>query len=288
MEIKNRLFPYPVLSEDSDDYREGKFEVIPEVIENTDNDICLKFTIQLDDAKLRSLINEDKAEYAIHLECLNTCFRTVVKSQDTAIRYNLAKKYVNRKVQLLGMLVAKESINNFTSIALNRDYDDIDVSFKKGSILAYHNMAALDVNKNYEELSKNESIFRVCRYKKNETEHNPVRFELTDERIKITMDDDVYTIFATLKDRTHMDALIRTSVLLPALTNAFIELRSETSDYQGTAWYMQLDNHYRALGSSLSEKISSGESALILAQEFLNNPVNDLFINIKSMLDGEV
>lgn len=32
MEIKNRLFPYPVLCEDTDDYTEGEFVVDTEVV----------------------------------------------------------------------------------------------------------------------------------------------------------------------------------------------------------------------------------------------------------------
>ncbi len=288
MEIRNRLFPYPVLSEDTDDYREEKFEVIPEILDITDSDICLQFNIEIEDARLRTLINEDKAEYVIHLECSSTCFRTIIRTPDTVFRYKLAQKQVNKKVELLGMLVAKEDIYCFSSVALNRDYDDIDVNFKKGSILAYHNMAPLDISKKYEELSTNESIFRVCRYKTNSMEHNPIRYNLTDERILITMDDDAYAVFAPMKDRQSMNALVKSSVLLPALTYAFEMLKyGNRDDYRGQAWYIQLDKHYKTLGKTLEDELDyGGEPISILAQKLLDNPINDLFVNLKPMLEG--
>ena len=75
MEIKNRLFPYPVLCEENDDYVLGFFDVKYNVTEEF-NHFVIDFDIVLDDNdELQWLIREGKAEYVIHIECPTTSFR---------------------------------------------------------------------------------------------------------------------------------------------------------------------------------------------------------------------
>lgn len=72
MEIKNRLFPYPVLCEDTDDYTEGEFVVDTEVVSQDINTLELRFRMNLDNPGLKGLISQGRAEYVIHIECSNT------------------------------------------------------------------------------------------------------------------------------------------------------------------------------------------------------------------------
>ena len=60
MDIRNRLFPYPVLCEDTDDYVEGDFYVETKLLEQNINNILVQFNMHLDNPGLQNLINTGK------------------------------------------------------------------------------------------------------------------------------------------------------------------------------------------------------------------------------------
>ena len=113
MEIRNRLFPYPVLCEDTDDYIEGEFFVEAKLVEQGVNDILVQFDIHLDNAGLQNLINTGKAEFVIHMECSGTAFRTVIRTFSNSEQYRIMNSRVNGDINLLGMIVSKEKIGHY-------------------------------------------------------------------------------------------------------------------------------------------------------------------------------
>lgn len=128
MEIKNRLFPYPVLCEDTDDYTEGEFVVDTEVVSQDINTLELRFRMNLDNPGLKGLISQGRAEYVIHIECSNTAFRTVIHTFSEEEVYRISNSRVNGEVALLGMIVSLNDIPFYQNSKLNADYDDIDRS----------------------------------------------------------------------------------------------------------------------------------------------------------------
>ena len=85
MDIRNRHFPYPVLSDFSDDYVDAGFLTEIKLAREL-NDIIFSFTSLLDNNELLELISEDKAEYVYHLECSQTSFRKIVKTDRKSTR----------------------------------------------------------------------------------------------------------------------------------------------------------------------------------------------------------
>ena len=110
MDIRNRLFPYPVLCEDPDEYVEGDFYVETKLLEQNINNILVQFNMHLDNPGLQNLINTGKAEFVIHMECSNTAFRTVIRSFSNTEKYRIMNSRVNGDISLLGMVVSKEKI----------------------------------------------------------------------------------------------------------------------------------------------------------------------------------
>lgn len=291
MVINNRLFPYPVLADDSDDYKEGLFTVSAAIEEETLKELKIKFNISLDNRKLQELINKNKAEYMIHVECPYTSYRDMITTSSDVVGYLLPKDRVNVRVEIVVMLVAKQAIHYYRNALLDSDYDNIDIHIPKGAILAYYNIDPLMINKRYEELSSSDAIFTVCKYdRKSQNEHNPIRFDLTDERIKITVDDDIYMTFSHL-DKIVMKPVLMSSLVYPALIYMLETMRQPESDaidrYQNSVWFKQLDKMYRKTGKDFIEDIIFDETQSItkIAQEILDNPITDLYININNMFE---
>lgn len=72
-EYENRLFPYPILYTDNDDYVDYYFNIVVNMTEDL-NFICLQFKVALDNEKLLRLIRNGSSCFLIHLECTTTSF----------------------------------------------------------------------------------------------------------------------------------------------------------------------------------------------------------------------
>lgn len=78
MNITKRLYTYPVLSEERDDYIDSVFDADVQYKMNGVNNLLFDFDIEMDNKDLQNMILEGDAEYVIHIECANTSFRTAI------------------------------------------------------------------------------------------------------------------------------------------------------------------------------------------------------------------
>ncbi len=287
MEIKNRLFPYPVLCEDTDDYVSGEFYVEAKLVDQGLNDILVQFDIQLDNPGLQGLINSGMAEFVIHMECSNTAFRTVIRTFSNTEQYRIMNSRVNGDINLLGMIVAKEKIGHYTNSALNEDYDGITLTLDKASILAYDNMDPIHIAKNYEELAEKDSIFSVVKQMRmDQNEHNAITFVLDTDKIKIRVDDDLYSSYIKYKGNSAMQPLMSSILVMPALTFMMETLRNEgVDDYASSYWFIKMEKYYALHGKNFVEDVILGDDMISeVVQEMLQLPVGKTLLNIPDML----
>ena len=286
MEIKNRLFPYPVLCDNNDDYIESKFDVTVTKEEKL-NDIILHFDIELDNTELLSLIREGKAEYVMHIECPYTSYRKVVRGFSKPIEYSIPKEKVNKDVYLVAMVVATSEINNFYSDSFNEDYDE-SVYFEKGSILAYKNLPRLIIVKNYEELARGDSFFTIVNKSYGKEEMEPVTYDLSGDKIKILVDNNMYNKYVKFQTNQDMFPLIISLLVLPALAYAIEILRNEgNGNYASTYWYQKLCKSCELKGKGFKNDIVEGEfTAIEVAQLLLEEPVEMAFNNISVIAEN--
>ena len=286
MEIRNRLFPYPVLCEDTDDYVSGGFSIDTEIVEQDINSLVLKFHINLDNAGLKGQISKGNAEYIIHIECSSTAFRTALHTFSDEEIYRINSSKVNGEVSLLGMIVSKKSIPFFRNNALNEDYKNIDLMIPKAAIMAYYNMPKINVIKNYEELAQEESLFSVVREMRlDKNEEHPVHFSLDPTRIKIFVNEEVYSAYIQYQNNITMRPLIMSVLVMPALTYMMEELRMGYEEYEGCRWFIRLSKYYQQQGKDFVGEIIEGDMTITeIVQEMLQLPIGKTFLNMQEML----
>lgn len=286
MEIKNRLFPYPVLCEDTDDYISGGFEVTAEIINQDINKLVIKFKMNLDNAGLKTQISQGNAEYLIHIECSNTAFRTVIHTFSDEEIYNISSSKVNGEVALLGMVVSKKDIPFYRNNNLNPDYNDVDIMIPRASILAYYNMPKITVLKNYEELAKEDSLFSVVReLRLDKNEEKPIHFLLDYERIKIFVNEEIYGAYIQYQNNLTMRPLIMAVMVMPALTFMMEQLRQGYEEYENCKWFIRFAKYYQQQGEDFVEDVIYGEKTITeIVQEMLQLPIGKTFLNIQEML----
>jgi hypothetical protein len=288
MEIRNRLFPYPVLCEDTDDYIKGGFYVETNLVEQGLNDILIQFDMHLDNSGLQSLINTGKAEFVIHMECSNTAFRTVIRTFSNMEQYRIMNSRVNGDINMLGMIVSREIIGHYTNPLLNEDYEGITLNIEKASILAYDNMEPIHIAKNYEELSEKDSIFSVVKETRiDQNERKPVWYKLDNDRIKIMVDEEVYASYIRYQGNSTMQPLMMSLLVMPALTYMMEVLRNEdwenhASDY----WFIKIQKFYKIHGYDFIDDIIQNDDKMIseAVQEMLQLPIGKTLLSIPEML----
>ena len=110
MEIKYKLYPYPVLSSYSNDYGNGSFDVAIDIVRDG-YDLRIDFLATLTCQSLQDCIKQGVAKFVYHLECAQTGFRTVVQTNKVSEVYTLLNKAVNGKLQICPFVVAVDDLN---------------------------------------------------------------------------------------------------------------------------------------------------------------------------------
>ena len=109
MEIKYKLYPYPVLSTYSDDYKTGEFSALIEP-RKEGYDLKVDFTATLTNEALRALIRSEQAKYVYHMECAQTGFRKVFQTGKSIASDFLPDKQLSGKLQICPFVVAVKDI----------------------------------------------------------------------------------------------------------------------------------------------------------------------------------
>ena len=282
MEIRNRLFPYPVLCNETDDYQNNAFETEVKVEERL-HDIHITAKFKLDNLAILDLIRMGMAEYVLHLECSMTYFRKVIKTDINEISYSIPKERVNGEIAVLSMVVAKRRIVSFTSEDLNEDYDGESISFDKASILAYQNLPKIQVFKNYEELAGNESLFAVVKVGlPDDEEVHPLSFDLNDDRIKIMVDAKTYACYIHYQQK---GSVAMSLLVLPAVIYMLDELRGSPEAFSNKMWFVKMKQYYKSQGLDFIEDIVQGKNIVEAAQEMLKSPIGKAY---RELIEDEV
>lgn len=284
MEIKNRLFPYPVLCDETDDYSGSGLDVeINSQIQG--NWIHLQVTFHLKNDSILTLIRRGEACYAIHVECSNTFYRRLIPSDSSEIHLEIPVGNVNGEVAVLALILANRKIEDFVSDSLNEDYAGETIQFDKGAILAYKNIAKINVAKSYEALAGNESFFSIVKVgQPGDTEIKPLSFNILGDRIQIQADPKTYEAYLHFKQR---NAVAISLLVLPALTFMINELRnSDRGTYAECGWFIRLQAYYRGKKKEFWEDIISGDdNAVDIAQDILKAPIGNTY---QELLESEV
>ncbi len=281
MEIKNRLFPYPVLCSETDDYIDEEFDVSCS-IESEINDIRGTVIFQLVNEELLDLIRSGYAEYAVHIECSSTSYRKVLRSAANRIPFTIPLSKVKDTITVLALLVAKRPITGFSSKSLNEDYLGETISFEKASILAYLNLPKINVFKNYEELQGNESLFSIIKKGLPDSDEiEPLTFDINGDYIKIFVDPGTYNAYLRLQQK---QPLAISMLALPALIFALDELRMGTEPFLNKRWYNMISQYYAAHGKSFDEELTGDKNIVEIAQDMLKSPIGKAY---KVLLEEE-
>lgn len=287
MNITKRLYTYPVLGEDRYDYVNSRFDAEIQYKMNGVNTLHLDFNIEMNNKDLQNMIHTGDAEYAIHIECANTSYRTIIHDIAKHVSKEIPIGRINGRIEVIVLLVAKRDISRFVNSDWDDDYNGLTFKLHKGSILACKNIPPIDIVKNYEEFSNTGSIFKV--YKRLTDDPKPMEVDLSTSQIGIGLGIKEYEIYSRYCEKEELQPLLNSMMVFPALVYVFEELKQDDGidNYAGRNWYVSLSRAYEKRGVNLEDEILNSEKTSVqLAQEAMELPLTAALSKIAELFEN--
>lgn len=279
----NRLYPYPILYSNSNDYINNKFNTECELEYDQDNAMVL-LNVEISDSKMLELIKDGIVGIYCHIECSSTKYREIFEiktmERDTIV-IPLAK--LNDSVEILTVLVAKKNIENYINDNLNELYKGEKLDIIQYSTLGYTDTEEFIINKRIDGNGQIPSIFNII---KSETEKT-ITTDTTGDQINIYLPRESFDIYESCRGK--YKRLKQLMVIVPVLIDVIQEIKNDTEEFSSKGWYPILEKAFinKGYNDAFNDENFKNKSALELSQEVLGDIINDSFKEFSETLDKE-
>ncbi|WP_062532823.1 hypothetical protein [Jeotgalibaca dankookensis] len=283
MQVKNNLYPYPLLASFKDDYVDSQFDVNYSV-KNEFTKFVLKVEFSLTEGYIQSLIDSGDLTYLVHVECPITAYRKAFTTKESTLTIPINGNEVRNTIQVASFITANSNVKNFASPNFNSLYEGYSFDFKKGEIIAASNHQNIEIVSEYIDYQSVPSIITVVSAKLK------IMDVVTDgSKIVIRLPEKIFNMYNTLA-KTQYQSTIISAIILPALVEVLNEisyLGEEREFYEeNRPWFQVIKKVLEKSGYSIDD-IGEKYSALVFAQMILQNPVNKGLEEITSEIERE-
>lgn len=276
MRIKNRLSPYPILDNFSDDYIDSSFTVEYDV-KTQFSEIIGNLIFKLDNEDVEKLIKNNLAVYAVHIECPSTCFREVFSSTETEINFRLDAFKVSKVIEIRTFIVLTSDVKAFTSTKFHPDY------FGRAFDLSVHQIIAIGTAKDYDvqndgnELESFPSIIQVRKMFDKRKGTLSVNTD-NDDHIIIGLTEEVYNLYTRLGKSTYK-ASVFGLVIFPALIIVLQRMYINRDDdvINTMHWFKVIETLLTQNGIDLADLDVSNDKLLSVCQSIFADPITRSF-----------
>lgn len=288
MKLKSDLFPYPVLSSESDDFSTGTFnvDITQKVLSATK--IQLGFDFHLENDVLSHLVKKDKARFVVHIEGQSSVYRKLIylTKGETYKELEIDAKDAPKKLFANFMIIANDKISNYKNDGFNPEFYGTDLSIpiiQKSSILAFDSMAELNIDFSNFERTDIRSMIRVASKKQKHME-----IDTDGDRIQINLPEKSYSAYFNLSNSSQIkQKLLLATIILPALTTVIQRIIHGEIDGEEREWYESLSILLKKIGYDIQELIGSEHDPMYVAQQLLDFPLDDALYNFYLLEEGD-
>ena len=275
-----KLYPYPVLRPQSEDYPRAEFQVNVEVwrVEQT-TALTVEAEFMLSDPDLLSLVEKDRACYVLQIRAPQTYFRSALYDTDNQITKNFPHGLIAGRTEFSPYLVATDHIRDFRASEWHSDYDGMSFDIAPGMVLAVdrHEERTIDT---VEEAPLG-SIFQL--FEESRLSGGLWTIDHGNDRVTIKMSSQDYARFTAARESVNNrpdSAYIMNSVYLPALIWVLQEGDNDSEYFGDKRWFRALNAR---LESKNLPKLGEKSNRLVDAQTLLEYP----FANLPLLADQD-
>ena len=284
MDIRYRLYPHPVLSSFSDDYRTS-LEFTCNVKKGIRELVC-EMEARTEDKGILDLISSGSAEYVYHIECPLTSFRTLIKSEIPMVSRHIPERDLNGQVEVCCFIVAKKDLQRYSNPSFNADYAGLSFDIDRGSILGIGGQCNITVTKEIDDLAKIPSIFSICRSA--DDSDSSMKINVDSDKIAIVLNSTNFQSYKVMISMPSMISVFHSMIIMPALIYVFEMLRREGIDeYINRRWCLGLKKALERSSVELNAETLENVPSYELAQKILDLPVNRALRDISTAGENE-
>lgn len=280
MDIKCKLYPYPVLSFYSDDYVDSSFDTEIDVTKDG-YDIRIDFLSSLNNAELEQYLTEGKVKFVYHLECAQTGYRTALQTSENEFVHIISEKKICGRLQVCPFIVASTDIQNYVNALFNEDYSGFMFQIEAGCVMAVGKQVNFDIEKDINDLTYTPSIFVIS---KNIDENTTdMLVSMDQKKIVIKLPEKGYYNYRSIKEEPEIKPLLNSLIIIPALIYVLEELsRREANEryilYSSYGWYRAIKKTLMTRFNCDIENETFSELNMVeIAQKLIGSPLLDGF-----------
>ncbi len=276
MDIRNRLYPYPVLASFTDDYVDSSFDT--EIEDNRDGfEILFRVSSKLKNTDIERLIREGDAVFLYHIECSRTGYREIITTSRYDEEIRIADTSLCGDVHFCSFIVAKKELHDYTNSQFNPDYNEPIKLIENGGIIAIGNQINFNIIKKSTDLLAISSPFKICLNPDSSVNHMVVEYE-SEKKIRIKLCRKDLDNYRAMSGSGEVTDILNSAIVVPALIYVLTELSSQDSEtldanYGDLIWYQSIKESLRK-NFSLEMNRLAEVNTFELAQRMLKNPIN--------------
>lgn len=278
MKLNNFVYPYPVLSSETDDYINSTFNCDYSILEDYQGNKAISVIYQLDNKELEQMLEKKLIKVILHLECSFTSYREIIEFSGKTLYVKMDSSKFEGRLELNTLIISNVEIdiysnNNFNPLYYGSSFSVSDL--KKGSILGLTSTISVDLETKANDDDSVSSIIQITKKKSAEF----MEVDLYNNSILICLPEKQMNQYIDSRN-TLMETSVLSFVVLPALVYALQHMQNNYDESLTYRWYLVMEEKLEDMGYRVEELESSPKSILEIAQEILRNPLERSFIDI--------
>ena len=217
-----RSWPHPVVSPLCDDVAPNGFDFRLDVLPEHQRWI-LGIEATDDDATLHQCVRSGKARYLLHVECKRTYYRGASMSDGPRFEMLISGDLLFGLVEVSLLVVATKGLKAYRHPGQHADYRDSTFDISIGEPLAVAASKSFDAFLEADPILRLSSILDI---KRGDGDLRAMKVNCESDRIIVILPPGEFERYRELRAGPQIRGLLATTVVLPALLNAFYYLRS--------------------------------------------------------------
>lgn len=295
MQVKGRIFPYPVLNNNPvfSGFKSEGFSLNYEPVEDESNYTLKGLTFTTESKTIDRLFKEGKIGICVIVECSYTVYRKKFELSDRPKDIILKKVDFVEKVCISLFAYAKEDFQ-LLSEEFDDDYKGIDFQIEKYDIVAAYD--GFTISFRHDESSDNvvKSIFSIIVNHDIKDGPYSIDCDTNPRRIIVTLSEKDFKNYQIVYTAPNYREVFFCMLLIPALQDALngcLNLIKEGKDVDDISeqylWFRSIMTAYKRLeGKELTSEELKSTSGSLLAQKLLGNPLEVSMERLVNALKG--
>jgi hypothetical protein len=280
MELKNRIFPYPIYNsiDKENDYSSKPFEVSISMEKDIKNGL-LKLSISwiVHEKALENEILEGRVAFALHIECPSTTFYLLEKTAEKDFSLEIKLNDLNQSVQVVSMLIATKTVQNFSSPNLEGLFKNQSFYFEEGNILGIGDSYKINIKKDEDKVKQIKSLFEINFHSEN---NKRISYSIgTDSnKIHIFIPRKDYEFYDSASQNPSLKSTLDSLFIVPVLHDLLSRIKlEERIDFEET-WVDSIVKAYQRVSSTeITDENRRDIDPLIASQVIYNESLINSF-----------